>query len=63
MEKELQAKTSQVLASKLENIRALEKRCLVLDQKIASQNFKILALKTEIDNAGEKYETVSQELR
>ncbi|XP_061355535.1 uncharacterized protein LOC133300064 [Gastrolobium bilobum] len=62
-EKELQANKSQILASKLANIRAMEQRCSLLDRKIASQNFKILALKSQIENLEVKYESVWQELR
>ncbi|PON72629.1 hypothetical protein PanWU01x14_063950 [Parasponia andersonii] len=62
-EKELQSNKSQVLASKLEEIRATEQRCLVLHQKIASQNFKILALKSEIETFNSKYEANSNQLR
>ncbi|KAJ1384605.1 hypothetical protein SESBI_42377 [Sesbania bispinosa] len=62
-EKELQAHKSRILASKLENIRAMEQRRLLLDRKIASQNFNLLSLKSQIDNLEAKYESVSQELR
>ncbi|KAM6552108.1 hypothetical protein CsatB_001916 [Cannabis sativa] len=62
-EKELQSNKSLVLASKLAEIRATEQRCFVLDQKIAAQNFKILALKTEIEMIDSKYETDSNQLR
>lgn len=62
-EKELQANKSRILASKLANLRATEQRCLVLDQKIAYQNFKILSLKSQIENLEVKYESVSQEFR
>ncbi|KDO78185.1 hypothetical protein CISIN_1g046288mg [Citrus sinensis] len=48
-EKEVQGKKSQILESKLESVRLTERRCLLLDQKIASQNFKIATLKSEIE--------------
>ncbi|KAJ1393407.1 hypothetical protein SESBI_35008 [Sesbania bispinosa] len=62
-EKELQAHKSRILASKLENIRAMEQRRLLLDRKIASHNFNLLSLKSQIENLEAKYESVSQELR
>ena len=62
-EKELQANKSLELESRLEDIRIAEQRCYVLDQKIASQNFKISALKSEINRLDSKYETDSQQLR
>ncbi|CAK7350204.1 unnamed protein product [Dovyalis caffra] len=62
-EKELQASKSHILASKLANIRSMEQRCLVLDHKIAFQNFKILALKSEIENLDAKYDADSQQFR
>ncbi|XP_020224865.1 protein FAM184A [Cajanus cajan] len=62
-EKELQASKSRVLASKLANISASEQRCALLDQKIASRRFNILALRSQIDNLEAKYESLSQELR
>lgn len=62
-EKELQESKSQVLASKYANIRAMEQRCLVLEQKIAAQNFKILALKSEIESLDDRYCACSRHLR
>ncbi|KAK7317890.1 hypothetical protein RJT34_02494 [Clitoria ternatea] len=62
-EKELQANKSRILASKLANIRATEQRCSLLDQKIASQNFKILVLRSQIDDLETKHESLSHELR
>ncbi|KAK7251989.1 hypothetical protein RIF29_35643 [Crotalaria pallida] len=62
-EKELQSTKSRILASKLANIRAMEQRCFLLDHKIASHNFKILSLKSQIENLELKYESISQELR
>lgn len=63
VEKELQSHKSRVLASKLANIRAMEQRCLLFDRKIASQNFKILSLKSQIENLEAKYDSLSQEIR
>lgn len=62
-ERELQRNKSQVLAFKLENIRSMERRCLILDRQIALQNFKISALKSEVESLDSKYEAISQELR
>ncbi|KAI4295448.1 hypothetical protein L6164_035495 [Bauhinia variegata] len=62
-EKELQANKSQVLGSKLANIRTMEQKCLILNQKIASQKFKILAYKSEMENMDMKYEACLHELR
>ncbi|XP_021904102.1 uncharacterized protein LOC110819280 isoform X2 [Carica papaya] len=61
-ERELQRNKSQVLAFKLENIRSMERRCLILDRQIALQNFKISALKSEVESLDSKYEAISQEL-
>ncbi|XVF40137.1 hypothetical protein PTKIN_Ptkin01aG0087000 [Pterospermum kingtungense] len=62
-EKELQANKSQVLESKLARIRSMEQRCLFLDQKIASQNFKISAVKSNIENLDAKYNSTSRQLK
>ncbi|KAK9227654.1 hypothetical protein WN943_012708 [Citrus x changshan-huyou] len=62
-EKEVQGKKSQILESKLESVRLTERRCLLLDQKIASQNFKIATLKSEIEILDSKYQAHSQKLR
>ncbi|KAF7840476.1 protein FAM184A [Senna tora] len=62
-EKELQAKKSVVLASKLADIRSMEQRCFVFDHKVASKSFKILALKSGIENLEAKLETGSQEMK
>ncbi|KAJ6738863.1 CYTOMEGALOVIRUS UL139 PROTEIN [Salix koriyanagi] len=62
-EKELQTSKSQMLASKLVNIRSMEQRCLVLVHKIAFQDFKILALKSEIESLDAKYDAYSQIFR
>ncbi|KAH1034119.1 hypothetical protein GLYMA_20G018400v4 [Glycine max] len=62
-EKELQGNKYRVLASMLANIRATEQRCSWLDQKIASQHFKLLALKSQIENLEANHESLSLELR
>ncbi|KAM1032835.1 hypothetical protein TB2_035908 [Malus domestica] len=62
-EKEAQTNKSQVLEMKLASMRATEQRCLALDQKIASQSFKIWALRSEIDRLDEKYQSDSHRLR
>lgn len=62
-EKELQTSNSQMLASKLVNIRSIEQRCLVLVHKNAFQNFKILVLKSEVESLDAKYDADSQEFR
>lgn len=58
----MQESKSQFLTSKLANVRSMEQRCLVLDHKIALQNFKILALKAEIESLDVKYDEQSQKL-
>ncbi|XP_022724756.1 uncharacterized protein LOC111281298 [Durio zibethinus] len=62
-EKELQANRSQILESKQARIRSMEQRCLFLEQKIASQNFKICAFKSEIENLEAKYNSSSRQLK
>ncbi|KAL5771964.1 hypothetical protein ACOSQ2_011888 [Xanthoceras sorbifolium] len=62
-EKEAQSDKSQILSSKLGIIRSIELRCLLIDQKIASQNFKISSLKSEIEKLDAKYQDSSQRLR
>ncbi|KAK7400743.1 hypothetical protein VNO78_12036 [Psophocarpus tetragonolobus] len=62
-EKELQANKSRVLASKLADIGAAELRCSWLDQKIASRHFKLITLKSQIQNLEVKHESLSLELR
>ncbi|MED6219129.1 hypothetical protein PIB30_033063 [Stylosanthes scabra] len=62
-EKDLQANKSRVLSSKLSNIRATEQRCFFLDHKIASQNFNLLSLTSQIHNLEAKYHSLSQLFR
>ncbi|KAJ4831640.1 hypothetical protein Tsubulata_024423 [Turnera subulata] len=62
-EKELQANKSQVLESKLSDIRSMEQRCFLLDHTIASRNLKILALHSEINRLDSKYTAHLQHLR
>ncbi|OMO70300.1 Cytomegalovirus [Corchorus capsularis] len=62
-EKELQASKYQVLESKLAHIRTMEQRCLLLDQKIAAQNFRISSIKSEIEDLDAKYTSSSQQLK
>ncbi|MED6157406.1 hypothetical protein PIB30_022815 [Stylosanthes scabra] len=62
-EKDLQANKSRVLSSKLANIRATEQRCFFLDHKIASQNFNLLSLTSQIHNLEAKYHSLSQLFR
>ncbi|XP_054778850.1 uncharacterized protein LOC129286815 [Prosopis cineraria] len=62
-EKELHAKKSQVLASRLANIRSMELRCFQLDSKVALRNSKILALESEIENLESRLEAGALEKR
>jgi hypothetical protein len=62
-EKELQAHKSRILASKLANIRAMEQKCWLFDRKIASHNFNLLSLKSQIENLEAKYDSLWQEFR
>ncbi|PQQ10019.1 myosin-9 [Prunus yedoensis var. nudiflora] len=62
-EKEVQENKSQALVLRIASMRATERRCLALDQKIASQSFKIWELRSEIDRLDEKNETDSHQLR
>ncbi|XP_057949142.1 uncharacterized protein LOC131144477 isoform X3 [Malania oleifera] len=62
-EKELQANKSLLLVSKLSNFRSTELRCLMLEQKIASQNFQISSLKSEIACLNANYQNFAQQLR
>ncbi|KDP37979.1 hypothetical protein JCGZ_04622 [Jatropha curcas] len=62
-EKELQENKLQILASKQAEIRSMEQRCLLMDHEIAFQNFKILALKSEIESLDARYNTDLHQLR
>nr|XP_011460203.1 PREDICTED: uncharacterized protein LOC105350253 [Fragaria vesca subsp. vesca] len=62
-EKEAQANKSQELALKLATMGAMEQRCLVLEQKIAAQSFKIWALRSEIERLDSKSQNDSEKLR
>ncbi|KNA08077.1 hypothetical protein SOVF_165950 [Spinacia oleracea] len=62
-EKELQRSKSLLLSAKHAKIRLLEQRCLVLDKKFASDNFKISSLKSEIEFSDRQFQTCAQQLR
>ncbi|XP_057247311.1 uncharacterized protein LOC104885068 isoform X2 [Beta vulgaris subsp. vulgaris] len=62
-EKDLQRSKSLLLSAKHAKIRLLEQKCLILDRKFASDNFKISSLKCEIEFLDRKYETCAQQLR
>ncbi|XP_057464121.1 uncharacterized protein LOC130753940 isoform X1 [Actinidia eriantha] len=62
-ERELQIAKSQLLETKLSSIRSMEQRCFKLDQNIASQQFTILSLKSEIDALDSKYDDNLQQIR
>ncbi|KAI3495463.1 hypothetical protein L1887_37804 [Cichorium endivia] len=62
-EKELQQNKSQILASKLSGIRYIEQRCLKLDHKIASQQFIISSLKSQLDRLDSIYLDQIQQFR
>ncbi|KAF8391071.1 hypothetical protein HHK36_023371 [Tetracentron sinense] len=62
-EKELQTKKYLLLASKLSNIRFMEQRCLMQEQKKAVLSFKILANKSEIESLEAKYQSAAQQFR
>ncbi|XP_019101049.1 PREDICTED: uncharacterized protein LOC104786103 [Camelina sativa] len=62
-EKELQVNKSQILATKQQNIQSIERRCLMLEQKIASQNLKITVLRTNIEDLDSKYQNSIHQLR
>ncbi|PRQ29470.1 putative herpesvirus UL139, cytomegalovirus [Rosa chinensis] len=63
VEKESQANKSQELALKLASMGAMEQRCLVLEQKIAAQSFKIWALRSDIERLDAKYQSDLEKLR
>ncbi|KAL2494505.1 Uncharacterized protein Fot_38262 [Forsythia ovata] len=62
-EKELQKGKSQLLATKISNIRSMEQRCLKLDCKIAYQHFVISSLKSQIDSHDSAYLRKLQKFR
>ncbi|ESQ52057.1 hypothetical protein EUTSA_v10017344mg [Eutrema salsugineum] len=62
-EKELQVNKSQILESKHASIQSIERKCLMLDQKIASQNLKIKILRSSIEDLDSKYHCSIQQLR
>ncbi|KAJ0240069.1 Cytomegalovirus UL139 protein [Hirschfeldia incana] len=62
-EKELQVEKSQILATKHASIQSIERKCLMLDQKIAAQNLKITILRSTIQDLDSKYHCSVQQLR
>ncbi|CAH2059403.1 unnamed protein product [Thlaspi arvense] len=62
-EKELQVNKSQILASKHATIQSIERKCLMLEQKIAAQNLKITILRSSIEDLDSKYNCSIQQLR
>ncbi|CAN7104006.1 unnamed protein product, partial [Brassica rapa subsp. narinosa] len=62
-EKELQVEKSQILATKHASIQSIERKCLMLDQKIAAQNLKITLLRSTIQDLDSKYHCSVQQLR
>ncbi|CAN6843426.1 unnamed protein product [Brassica oleracea] len=62
-EKELQMEKSQILASKHASIQFIERRCLMLEQKIAAQNLKITLLRSTIQDLDSKHHRSIQKLR
>ncbi|XP_021743048.1 uncharacterized protein LOC110709110 [Chenopodium quinoa] len=62
-EKDLQKRKSLLLSAKHAKIRLLEQRCLILDQKFASDNFKISSLKSEIEFLDRQFLSCAQQLR
>ncbi|EOA29362.1 hypothetical protein CARUB_v10025648mg [Capsella rubella] len=62
-EKEIQVNKSQILATKQESIKSIERRCLMLDQKIAAQNLKITILSSNIEDLDSKYHGSIHQLR
>ncbi|KAK4745517.1 hypothetical protein SAY87_011829 [Trapa incisa] len=63
VEKENQESKSQIIYSKYSNMSYAEQRCLMLEEKIASQKLKISVLKSEIDSLDNKYSSNMQKLR
>ncbi|CAN6996152.1 unnamed protein product [Brassica rapa subsp. trilocularis] len=62
-ERELQVEKSQILATKHASIQSIERKCLMLDQKIAAQNLKITLLRSTIQDLDSKYHCSIQQLR
>ncbi|KAJ3692115.1 hypothetical protein LUZ60_012465 [Juncus effusus] len=61
-EKRLQSKKSELLSSKLTNLRYMEQRCLLLDKRRSELGFQILTEKSEIDSLNIKYQSLAREL-
>lgn len=62
-ERDLQIIKSQLLSTKLSNIRSLEQCCLKLEQKIASRKFAIWSLKAQMDSLDSNYDHILQQIR
>lgn len=62
-EKQLQINKSQALASKISGIRYIEQRCLKLEHKIASQQFIISYVKSQLDRLDSIYLNQIQQFR
>ncbi|XP_058202102.1 uncharacterized protein LOC131316688 isoform X1 [Rhododendron vialii] len=62
-ERELQIIKSQLLSTKLSNIRSLEQCCLKFEQKIASRKFAISSLKAQMDSLDSNYDHILQQIR
>ncbi|KAJ0927406.1 hypothetical protein HanRHA438_Chr04g0182521 [Helianthus annuus] len=62
-EKDLQLSKSQTLASKLQAIRSIEQSCLKLEHKVASQQFIISSIKSQLDHLDSVYLRQIQQLR
>ncbi|KAJ0828761.1 hypothetical protein HanRHA438_Chr17g0840871 [Helianthus annuus] len=62
-EKDLQLSKSQTLASKLQAIRSIEQRCLKLEHKVASQQFIISSIKSQLDHLDSVYLRQIQQLK
>ncbi|KAI3800743.1 hypothetical protein L1987_28837 [Smallanthus sonchifolius] len=62
-EKELQLNKSQTLASKLSGIGYIEQRCLKLEHKVASQQFIISSIKSQLDHLDSVYLDQIQQFR
>ncbi|XP_058095345.1 uncharacterized protein LOC131240859 isoform X2 [Magnolia sinica] len=63
VEKELQSKKSLLLSAKLSNLRRMEQRCLLLEQRNVVLSFQILAKKSEIETVDAEYLSVAQQIR